>query len=60
MTLQMLKAQLAPYLPPGSDKESIFFRATDRDYLEKVAKMSRKGVVDVNYDPRMTLVREKV
>ena len=37
MTLEALTAHLAAFLPPGSDKESAFFRVTDREYLDRIA-----------------------
>ena len=57
--LEELNAKLAPYLPPGSDKESAFFKTTSRADNEKIAQMARKGLVDVNYDPRMSQIKKK-
>ena len=59
-TLEALNAQLAPYLPPGSDKESSFFRVTDREYLDRIANPCKKGMVDVSYNPKMTAVKQKL
>ena len=53
----MLKAQLAVYMPPGSDKESAAFKGIKRSDLDRIANMSLKGVVDVNYEPRMTATK---
>ena len=50
---------MAPYRPAGYDKESAFFKAADRESVNKIKDMHRKGFVDVNYEPRMTSVRKK-
>ena len=57
--LELLKAQLAPFKPPGSDKESATFKAIKRSDLDRIANMSLKGVVDVNYEPRMTATKQR-
>ena len=58
--LEMLKAQLAQFKTPGSDKESAAFKAIKRSDLDRIANMSLKGVVDVNYEPRMTATKERI
>ena len=57
--LEELNAQLAPYLPPGSNRESAFFKSISRADKDRVTTMHRQGLVDVNYDPKMTHVRKK-
>lgn len=57
--LEELNAQLAPYLPPGSDRESAFFKNISRADQDRISTLPRKGLVDVNYEPRMTHVRKK-
>ena len=55
----MLKAELAAYLPPGSDRESAIFKTLSRADNERAAQIPRRGLMDVNYEPRMKLVRKK-
>ena len=57
--LEELNAQLAPYLPPGSDRQSAFFKTISRVENDKLQVQSRKGLADTNYEPRMSHVRQK-
>ena len=50
---------MAPYLPPGSDRQSAFFKTISRVENDKLQKQSRKGLADTNYEPRMSHVRQK-
>jgi hypothetical protein len=47
------------YKPPGSDKESAFFKNTSREAIQRRSQLMRKDWVDPNYQPKMTQVRKK-
>ena len=49
-----LQKQLEPYLPEGVDKESAFFKAIGRGDLDRIAEFSKRGIIDVKYEPRMS------
>jgi len=42
-TLHELTEELAPYLPPGSDRKSAFFKVTSRAKNDEIAKLHRRG-----------------
>ena len=56
---EALTRELAPYLPPGHEKGSAFFKTTKRGEREKLLLANRKGFIDVNYEPRHNLTKKK-
>lgn len=52
-----LNEKLAPYMRPGSDRKSGFFKVTSRAKNEEIAQMHRRGIMDGNYDPKLTAIK---